>query len=147
MFRWLVWVRSFLYLISLRPSFKKVFLSFCVDRLEGKVAIITGGAGGIGEAIARTFIREGAKVLIADIADKRGLELCQEILCSGFSRAMMYSWEWAMMYSWEWWKEEGDRLLLSRGAYLYLLICGVGMPWYKGCLLSVIALKLRCMYV
>ena len=36
-------------------------------------------AGAIGEAIARTFIREGAKVIIADIADKRGLELCQDL--------------------------------------------------------------------
>lgn len=50
-----------------------------VRRLEGKVAIITGGAGGIGESIARVFIREGAKVIIADIADKRGLELCQDL--------------------------------------------------------------------
>ena len=43
------------------------------------MAIITGGAGGIGEAIARTFIREGAKVIIADIVDKRGLELYQDL--------------------------------------------------------------------
>lgn len=50
-----------------------------VRRLGGKVAIITGGAGGIGETIARVFIREGAKVIIADIADKRGLELCQDL--------------------------------------------------------------------
>jgi NAD(P)-dependent dehydrogenase (short-subunit alcohol dehydrogenase family) len=36
-------------------------------RLEAKVAIITGGAGFIGAAIARTFCREGASVVIADI--------------------------------------------------------------------------------
>ena len=35
--------------------------------LEGKVAIVTGGAGGIGEAIVRALARKGAKVLISDI--------------------------------------------------------------------------------
>ncbi|KAJ0978334.1 hypothetical protein J5N97_013808 [Dioscorea zingiberensis] len=41
-------------------------------RLEGKVAIVTGGAGGIGEAIVRLFARHGAKVVAADINDTAG---------------------------------------------------------------------------
>lgn len=38
-----------------------------MKRLQGKTAIVTGAAGGFGEAIARLFVAEGARVLIADI--------------------------------------------------------------------------------
>ncbi|URE39128.1 Tasselseed2-like short-chain dehydrogenase reductase [Musa troglodytarum] len=44
-------------------------------RLEGKVAIVTGGARGIGEATVRVFARHGAKVVIADMEDVAGESL------------------------------------------------------------------------
>lgn len=47
--------------------------------LEGKVAIITGGAGGIGRAIARAYVREGAKVGLLDINAELLAEAEQEL--------------------------------------------------------------------
>ena len=48
-------------------------------RLENKVAVITGGASGIGEGTARRFIEEGAKCVIADIQNDLAEELADEL--------------------------------------------------------------------
>lgn len=41
---------------------------FDAPRLDGKVAIITGGSGGIGQSTAEIMIGRGARVVIADVA-------------------------------------------------------------------------------
>lgn len=48
-------------------------------RLQGKVAIVTGGAQGFGEGIVRTYLREGAKVAILDIKQAEATALAREL--------------------------------------------------------------------
>lgn len=55
-----------------------------MKRLENKVAIITGGAAGIGAATAIKFAHEGAKVVIWDMDDKRGVDLSNKLSAEGY---------------------------------------------------------------
>jgi NAD(P)-dependent dehydrogenase (short-subunit alcohol dehydrogenase family) len=50
--------------------------------LAGKVAVITGGVGGMGEESARILVDEGAKVVLADVRDELGAALAEELNAS-----------------------------------------------------------------
>jgi NAD(P)-dependent dehydrogenase (short-subunit alcohol dehydrogenase family) len=54
-----------------------------MGQVEGKVAIVTGGASGIGAAAAETLAREGAKVLVTDIDERMGAEVVARIEAAG----------------------------------------------------------------
>ena len=54
-----------------------------MGRMDGKVALISGGARGQGAAEARIFAREGAKVVIGDVLDAEGTRVAAEIAESG----------------------------------------------------------------
>ena len=57
-------------------------------RLENQRALVTGGATGIGEAIVRLFVEEGASVLIADMVKEEGAALAAELDAKGPSRVV-----------------------------------------------------------
>ncbi len=69
-------------------------------RLEGKVAIVTGGAHGMGAAESRLFAREGARVVIADIREEDGRQVEAEIAEAG-GEAMFVELNVADEAAWE----------------------------------------------
>ncbi|HKD69201.1 MAG TPA: SDR family NAD(P)-dependent oxidoreductase [Candidatus Binataceae bacterium] len=54
-----------------------------MGRLDNKVAVITGGASGMGRAIGNRFVREGAAVVLADLNEKGGVEVVAECAAAG----------------------------------------------------------------
>ena len=50
-----------------------------MTELEGKVAVVTGGAGGIGRATVERFVEEGARVVIADVDAGAGAALAEAL--------------------------------------------------------------------
>lgn len=62
-----------------------------MGRIQGKVAVLTGAASGIGEATARLFAYEGAAVVLADLNDERGEKLAAEIRERGGQAAYVHA--------------------------------------------------------
>ncbi len=72
------------------PIFATLLGECGVDRrLEGRAAVVTGGADGIGQGIARRFARDGASVIVADYDAERGLQVAEELQELGASAAFV----------------------------------------------------------
>lgn len=58
-------------------------------RVEGKVALVTGGASGLGAESARRLAREGARVMLTDLAAEAGQAVADEIIAAGGAAAFL----------------------------------------------------------
>ncbi len=68
-----------------------------MPKLKNKSALITGGARGIGEAIARNFVSQGADVIIADIDHIAGERLADALGCAFFQLDVSSESGWALL--------------------------------------------------
>jgi len=59
-----------------------------MGRLDGKMAIVTGAARGTGEATARLFVQEGARVLLGDVLDEAGTAVAKDLGASALYRRL-----------------------------------------------------------
>jgi NAD(P)-dependent dehydrogenase (short-subunit alcohol dehydrogenase family) len=91
--------------------------------LKGRVAVVTGGAQGIGKAIARRLISEGMRVVIADIDEEAGEETVAEFACPGeitFLRADISKEEDVKRVAKETWRNYERAHLLINNAGVFL---------------------------
>ena len=91
-------------------------------RLFGRVAIITGGALGIGAAIARLFAQEGAKVIVGDILETEGRQQADKIRASG-GEALFLPLNVTMEKSWQ----DLIPIVLTRYGKLDILVNNAGI--------------------
>ena len=75
-------------------------------RLAGKVALISGGARGMGAAEGRLFAREGAQVVLGDVLDAEGKQLADAITAAGGQALYVHldvtreaEWERCLLYT------------------------------------------------
>jgi NAD(P)-dependent dehydrogenase (short-subunit alcohol dehydrogenase family) len=78
-----------------------------MGQVDGKVAIVTGGASGIGAACAATLAREGAKVVFTDLDDPGGQAVVDKIGVAG-GEAIFLHQDVSVAESWRW-SDRSDR--------------------------------------
>lgn len=92
-------------------------------RLEGKVALVTGAAQGIGKETALILAREGAKVIVSDIRDSEGMLVAQEI--GGDSLFVHLD----VQYEKEW--QSALEIIMARFGKLNILVNNAGITGFQ----------------
>ncbi len=90
------------------------------DRLAGKVALITGGAQGIGKGIAQVFAREGAHVIITDVQDDAGRRVAEELGATYLHLNVSSESDWEMAMA----------AIVEKFSKLDILVNNAGIPGY-----------------
>jgi 2,5-dichloro-2,5-cyclohexadiene-1,4-diol dehydrogenase 2 len=96
-------------------------------RLDGKVALVSGGASGIGAAHARIFAAEGAKLVAGDLQEEKGRAVVEAVNASG-GEAVFVHLDVARQADWE--RAVGEAV--SRFGKLTTLINNAGIYWPRG---------------
>ena len=71
-----------------------------MNKLKNKIAIVTGGASGIGKAIALRLAREGARVIITDFQEDLGRESAKEAVCDFLPQDVTNEEQWSNVIRW-----------------------------------------------
>src|ERR1700761_8230779 len=99
-----------------------------MGRLDGKVALITGAGSGFGEGMAKTFAKEGAHVLIADIVEAGGRRVEAEIAESKApGQAIFILMDVTKKEAWE----AGLKLAKEKFGKLDIVINNAGTTYWK----------------
>jgi NAD(P)-dependent dehydrogenase (short-subunit alcohol dehydrogenase family) len=97
-----------------------------MDRVKGKVAIVTGGAGGLGKAHASLLAKEGAKVVVTDLDEAQGKRIADEINKQG-GEAIFIKQDVSRETDWE----KVIRETLERFGKLDILVNNAGVNVWK----------------
>ncbi|KIX04822.1 uncharacterized protein Z518_05693 [Rhinocladiella mackenziei CBS 650.93] len=101
-----------------------------MGRLQGNVALITGAGSGFGECMAKFFSKEGAHIIVADIATDNGMRVAKEIMATkseGYGHALFLQFDCTKRQAWE----EGLKLAREKFGKLDIVVNNAGTTYTK----------------